>query len=229
SIRVAATPPAEHLRRARQWVSYKKLIGPEGVRRASGRRNGRLRVGYLSADFREHAISYLIAGALESHDRGAVEVTAYSYSPPDTSPMRHRIESAVEHFVDIAQMPDQAAAARIADDGIDVLVDLQGYTHHARTGILTFRAAPIQAQFLGYPGTMGIRLVDYLIADKFIIPESQFRHYAERIVHLLDSYQPNDPQRAIGPAPRRSEAGLPGTGVVFCSFNETYKISRAIF
>ena len=117
----------------------------------------------------------------------------------------------------------------IRADQIDILVDLQGYTHHARTGILTFRPAPIQAQFLGYPGTMGTRLVDYLIADKFIIRESQFRHYAERIVHLLDSYQPNDPQRAIGPAPRRSEAGLPGTGVVFCSFNETYKISRAIF
>jgi protein O-GlcNAc transferase len=229
SMLIAETTPAEQLRCARQWVAYKNLAARDGARRASGPGNGRLRIGYLSADFREHAISYLIAGALESHDRGAVEVTAYSYSPPDASPMRRRIESAVEHFVDVAHMQDQAAAARIADDGIDVLVDLQGYTHHARTGILTFRPAPIQAQFLGYPGTMGTRLVDYLIADKFIIPESKFRHYAERIVHLPDSYQPNDPQRAIGPTPTRSEAGLPETGVVFCSFNETYKISRAIF
>jgi len=229
SMLVADTTPAEQLRCARQWVSYKNFVTRDSVRRASGRRNDRLRIGYLSADFREHAVSYLIAGTLESHDRSAVEITAYSYSPPDSSPMRRRIESAVEHFVDIAHMQDQTAAARIADDGIDVLVDLQGYTHHARTGILTFRPAPIQAQFLGYPGTMGTRLVDYLIADKFIIPESHFRHYAERIVHLPDCYQPNDPQRAIGPAPTRSEAGLPGTGLVFCSFNETYKISRAIF
>jgi predicted O-linked N-acetylglucosamine transferase (SPINDLY family) len=108
-------------------------------------------------------------------------------------------------------------------------VDLKGYTQNARTGILTYRAAPIQAQFLGYPGTMGTRLVDYLIADRFVVPEAHFRDYDEHIVHLPDCYQPNDPHRVAGAPPTRADAGLPETGMVFCSFNETYKITPVMF
>ena len=127
----------------------------------------RLRIGYLSSDFHEHATAYLIAGVLESHDRRLFEIIAYSYGPNDPTPMRRRLQSAFARFVDMGDLSDQAAAAAIHADAIDILVDLKGYTQHARTGILTFRPAPIQAQYLGYPGTMGTRLVDYLIADRF--------------------------------------------------------------
>jgi predicted O-linked N-acetylglucosamine transferase (SPINDLY family) len=188
-----------------------------------------LRIGYLSADFHKHATAYLIAGLLESHDRQAFDIIGYSYGPEDRSSMRARLRSACTDFVGIGATSDAEAAARIHADGIDILVDLKGYTQHARPGILTYRAAPIQAQFVGYPGTMGTRLVDYLIADSFVIPETHFRYYDERIVHLPDCCQPNDPLRSMGAVPARADAGLPETGFVFCSFNETYKITPAMF
>ncbi len=223
---------AEQQRCARQWVSHKRLFRAGSVSRdvsSPDVAQRRLRIGYLSADFHEHATAYLIAGLLESHDRQAFEIFAYSYGPNDPSPMRQRLKSACAHFVSIGTMSDREAAACIHADGIHILVDLKGYTQHARTAILTYRPAPIQAQFLGYPGTMGTRIVDYLIADRFVVPESQFHHYDEHIVHLPDCYQPNDPQRVIGATPTRTAAGLPATGMVFCSFNETYKITPTMF
>ncbi len=229
SMLVADTTAAEQLECARQWVAHKGLRARDQVPAASHEREPRLHVGYLSADFHEHATAYLIAGMLESHDRRAFKITAYSYGRPDASPTRRRLISACEDFIDIADITDEAAAARIRDDHVDILVDLKGYTQHARTGILVYRSAPIQAQFLGYPGTMGTRLIDYLIADRFVVAESQFQWYVEQIVHLPECYQPNDPKRAIGSTPTRAEAGLPSSGIVFCSFNETYKISPAMF
>jgi len=233
SMLAADTTPAEQLSCARQWASYKNLraLDDRRTRRAPSPDEAAraLRIGYLSADFRPHATAYLIAGMLESHDRGTFHITAYDYGPPDASPMRERLRSAVPSFVEIDHLTDRAAAERIRDDGIDILVDLKGYTQHARTAILAYRPAPIQAQFLGYPGTMGTRIVDYLIADRFVVPESHFAHYVERVVHLPDCYQPNDPKRAIGVTPSRHEAGLPDTGFVFCSFNETWKIAPVMF
>jgi predicted O-linked N-acetylglucosamine transferase (SPINDLY family) len=174
-------------------------------------------------------VAYLIVGVLESHDREAFEIAGYSYGRNDESPIRRRVQSACARFVEIASLSDQDAAARIQADDVDILVDLTGYTQHARTAILSYRPAPIQAQFLGYPGTMGTRLVNYVIADPFVVPAAHFRYYDERVVHLPDCYQPNDPQRPIGPTPARRDAGLPETGVVFCSFNETYKITPGMF
>ncbi|HYR84577.1 MAG TPA: tetratricopeptide repeat protein [Terriglobia bacterium] len=237
SIVVSDTSEAEQLRCARQWVSHKRLLRVRDVSRgpstrAAASRDGpslRLRIGYLSADFHEHATAYLIAGLLEAHDREAFEIAAYSSGPDDASPMRRRLRSACSRFVEIGALSDQKAAACIQADGIDILVDLKGYTQHARTGILTYRPAPIQAQFLGYPGTMGTRLVDYLIADRFVVPEAHFRFYDEHVIHLPDCYQPNDPHRLIGPAPSRTVAGLPEAGMVLCSFNETYKITPTLF
>ena len=222
----------EQLRCARQWVAHKRFFraghqprhAPSG---ASAPR--RLRIGYLSADFHEHATAYLIAGLLESHDRHAFEIIAYSYGQRDASPMRARLQSACARFMEMGALSDKEAAAAIRSDGVDILVDLKGYTQNARTGILTYRPAPIQAQFLGYPGTMGTRLVDYLIADRFVVPHAHFHDYDERIVHLPDCYQPNDSQRTIAATPSRTDAGLPETGMVFCSFNETYKITPGMF
>jgi predicted O-linked N-acetylglucosamine transferase (SPINDLY family) len=221
----------EQLRCARQWVPHKRflpvnpaLCGPVPYDNAPRR----LRIGYLSSDFQEHATAFLIAGLLESHDRQAFDVIAYSYGRHDDSPIRRRLEAAAR-FVEMGDLSDRAAAAGIHADGIDILVDLKGYTRDARPAILTFRPAPIQVQFLGYPGTMGTRLVDYLIADRFVVPEAHFRYYDERIVHMPDCYQPNDPRRLVGPTPTRTDAGLPEMGVVFCSFNETYKITPGVF
>jgi protein O-GlcNAc transferase len=232
SMLVSDLSRAEQLHCARQWVAHKRFFrtGDLPPHLPSGEREPRrLRIGYLSADFHEHATAYLIAGLLESHDREAFEIIAYSYGPPDAGPMRRRLQAACARVVEIAARSDQQAAAGIHADGVDILVDLKGYTQHARTAILTYRPAPIQAQFLGYPGTMGTRLVDYLIADRFVVPAAHFRDYDERIVHLPDCYQPNDPHRVIGATPTRADAGLPETGMVFCSFNETYKITPDMF
>jgi protein O-GlcNAc transferase len=234
SMLASEAPAAEQLRCARQWVMHKKLFAAGDVRRrggASSSGGGRdsLRIGYLSADFREHPVAYLMAGVLESYDRAAFEIVAYSYGPNDASPIRRRVQSACSRFVEIDALSDRNAAARIQADGIGILVDLTGYTQHARTGILTFQPAPIQAQFLGYPGTMGTRLVNYLIADAFVVPNAHFKYYDEHVVHLPHCYQPNDPHRPIGPTPTRTDAGLPDAGVVFCSFNETYKITPKMF
>jgi predicted O-linked N-acetylglucosamine transferase (SPINDLY family) len=226
------TSGAEQLRCARQWVAHKRFFRTGDLPRAAPSGEPaprRLRIGYLSADFHEHATAYLIAGLLESHDRHAFEIIAYSYGGRDASPMRRRLQAACARFVEMGSLSDRAAAAGIHGDGVDILVDLKGYTQHARTGILTYRPAPIQAQFVGYPGTMGTRLVDYLIADRFVVPEAHFRDYDERIVHLPDCYQPNDPHRVMGPTPTRTEAGLPEIGMVFGSFNETYKITPGMF
>jgi protein O-GlcNAc transferase len=129
----------------------------------------------------------------------------------------------------MGDLSDREAAVAIQADGIDILVDLNGYTKHARTEILTYRPAPIQIQFLGYPGTMGTPLVDYLIADWFVIPEAHSQYYDEQIVRLPDCYQPNDPRRERGAIPTRKDAGLPDLGVVFCSFSEAFKITPTMF
>jgi protein O-GlcNAc transferase len=232
SVLTAGTTRAEQLRSARQWAAHAQLALAERSLYREPRSKGSprpLRIGYLSADFHDHATGYLIAGLLESHDPHAVHVTAYSYGRPSTGSLRDRLRAACAQFVDVSGLSDEEAALRIAADAIDILVDLKGYTQHARTGILTFRAAPIQVQFLGYPGTMGTPLVDYLIADPFVVPEAHSADYDEQIVRLPDCYQPNDPGRIVGPTPTRLEAGLPETGLVLCSFNENYKITPALF
>ena len=185
----------------------------------------RLRVGYLSSDLRDHAIGTLMAEVFELHDRGRVEVTAYYCGPPSTAPLQARIKAAVEHWVDIREMTDDAAAARIAADGIDILVDVNGYTRDARTAIFARRPAPVQVNWLGYPGTLGTPWHHYIIADPWIIPPEAEPHYSERVLRL-PCYQPNDRKRVIAATPSRAAAGLPGQGFVFCCFNASQKLSR---
>ncbi len=195
---------------------------------APGSREG-LRIGYLSADFREHAISHLIVEVLEQHDRRRFEIIGYSYGPDDNSPMRDRVVAACDHFVDISSVSHDSAARRIYNDKIDVLVDLQGYTRSSRPQIAALKPAPVLVNFLGYPGTCGADWVDYLIADPFITPPQSRDHYCERLVLLPDCYQPNDRRRTIGPTPTRAACGLPASGFVFCNFNQSYKITPAMF
>nr|MDJ0862744.1 tetratricopeptide repeat protein [Gammaproteobacteria bacterium] len=188
-----------------------------------------LRIGYLSADFRQHATSCLLAEVLEKHDRRRFCIAAYSYGPDDRSPLRDRVASACDHFIDIREHSHDAAASLIYQDKVDILVDLMGYTRYARPQITALRPAPVQVNYLGYPGTCGAEWVDYIIADPNVIPRALGDCYSERVVVLPDSYQPNDRTRPIGCTPDRRACDLPESALVFCNFNQTYKITPAMF
>ena len=190
----------------------------------------RIRIAYLSADFHEHATSYLMAELFERHDHNRFETTALSFGPDGAGPMRARLVAAFDRFVDIRTRTDLEAAQLLRQLEIDIVVDLKGHTGGGRQAILAHRPAPVQVNYLGYPSTMALPQIDYILADRFIIPESHEGFYAEQVACLPDCYQPNDTRRAIAElVPSRAEAGLPAAGFVFCSFNNTYKLSPQIF
>ena len=190
----------------------------------------RIRVGYLSADFRAHPVADLIVELFESHDRNRFAVTGYSYGPDDGSALRHRIASSFERFVDLRDASLADSIQRIVADRIDILVDLTGFTQHSRTEIAASRPAPVQVNYLGYPSTMGAEFIDYILVDHFIVPADRQPWYTENLVHLPCCYQVNDTRRKLSErSPTRADAGLPETGFVFCSFNSNYKITADIF
>ena len=190
----------------------------------------RIRVAYLSSDFREHAMSFLAAGMFECHDKSHFDVTAISCGPDDNSELRQRLKASFEHFIDARMYGDDQIANLLKEFEIDILVDLTGFTDGPRTGVFAKRPAPIQINYLGYPGTMGAPYIDYIIADRIIIPEHQREFYSEKVVYLPNSYQVNDAKRSIGSkAFTRMELGLPLTGFVFCCFNDNYKIMPHVF
>jgi len=198
----------------------------------SGRRqrHERIRIGYVSADFREHPVSLLMAGIFEAHDRERFETTAISLRPQDDSAIAGRIRGAFNQFIDVTKCTDGEAVALLRDREIDIAVDLTGYTDGFRAGLFARRSAPIQVNYLGYPGTLAANYMDYLIADRTVIPEADRGFYNERIVYLPDCYQPNDAGRTIAErVPTRMECGLSETGFVFCCFNNHYKIHPPIF
>ena len=197
----------------------------------AGKTDGRIKIGYLSSDFQEHATAYLMAELFERHDRARFHITAYSYGPDDNSDMRKRLVKAFDSFIDLSNLSDHAAAQKIYDDGVDILIDLKGgATKDARIGILGYRPAPVQVNYIGYPGTTGVNFIDYIIADRFIIPEDQQHFYSEKVICLPDCYQPNDTHRKIAETvPTRTACGLPEQGFVFCSFNGSYKITPQVF
>jgi protein O-GlcNAc transferase len=225
--------PEDHLLSARQWSKRLLRVNKAPftyapVRSASGGK--RLRIGYLSADFYGHATASLIAELIERHDRQRFEIFGYCFSRDDDSAARHRLVAGFDNFVNIRGLSHAEAARRINADAVDILVDLKGYTDNARTEILACRPAPIQVNYLGYPGPMGADFIDYIIADDFILPMDQQPFYDERIVHLPGCYQPNDTQRPIAEEwPSRAECGLPETGIVFACFNNSYKITPDVF
>jgi len=189
----------------------------------------RLKIGYLSGDFHSHATAFLAAGLFEFHDRQRFEIVAYSTGPDDHSPMRARIERAFDRFVDLRGRDPHAIAEAIRRDGVDILVDLKGHTEGASPIVLARRPAPIQVHYLGYPGTLGGGLVDYLIGDPNVTPTEHAPDYAEALVCLPDAYQINDRQRPIADPPSRAELGLPEAGIVFSNFNQIFKISPQVF
>ena len=186
-----------------------------------------LRVGYLSADFHEHATAYLAAGLFEHHDPARVASFAYAIDRDDGGPMRARLRRAFGQWRDLAGLDDATAAARIAADGLDVLVDLKGHTQGSRLGILATRPAPVQIHYLGFPGTLAYAAVDALVADPIVVPPGDERHYAEAVLRLPRCYQVNDRSRPRPPAPSRASVGLPERGLVLASFNQGYKLTRA--
>ena len=223
-----ASSPAEQLRAARAFAA-RPVVEPPDFGHVS-RPTGKLRIGYLSSDFYRHATALLIAELIELHDRSRFEVFAYSHGADDHSAIGARLRKGFDHFVDLRPLTDDEAARRIHDDGIDILIEMKGYTSGARTGIAARRPAPVQASFLGFPGTMGVDFIDYIIADPFVLPMDQQEYFSEKIVHLPHCYQPNDATRIIADVtPTRAQCGLPDDGFVFCSFNNSYKITPAFF
>lgn len=188
----------------------------------------KIHVGYFSADLRKHPVSQLMAEIFELHDRNSFHVTAYSYGADDGSDMRKRLEKAFDRFVDLQEFTDEEIAQRIFQDQTDILVDLTGYTHNSRSRILTLRPAPVQVGYIGYLGTMGGTFMDYIIADPFLIPREDQKYYTEKVAYL-PFYQANDRQCTVAETPSRKACGLPQQGVVFCSFNQTYKILPDVF
>jgi predicted O-linked N-acetylglucosamine transferase (SPINDLY family) len=190
----------------------------------------KIRIGYFSADFYDHPVAALMAETFEAHDRSRYEVTAFSFGLDTQDGMRRRMERAFDRFLDVRGKSDQDIALLARSVGIDIAVDLAGYTGGSRTGIFALRAAPIQVNYLGYPGTMGAEYMDYLIGDRTVVPEAQQRHYTEKIVYLPHSYLPHDSSRTISETVfTREELGLPPTGFVFCCFNNSYKITPSTF
>ncbi|CAA2140525.1 tetratricopeptide repeat protein [Hyphomicrobium sp. ghe19] len=190
----------------------------------------RIRLGFLSCDFFEHATAMLFAEVLEKLDHARFEIFGYCFSPEDGSAMRQRLLKAFEHVRKIGEMTSRDAAAQINADGIDILVDLKGFTKDARPEIFSYRPAPIQVNYLGYPGTMGADFIDYILADAVVAPMEHQPDYSEKIVHLPNTYQPNDRQRVISQEPvTRADCGLPEDAFVFCSFNNSYKLNPTMF
>jgi protein O-GlcNAc transferase len=190
----------------------------------------KIRLAYLSADYHDHATASLMAGVFERHDRSKFEINAVSFGPPSTSEIRRRLVGAFDRFIDVRPKSDQAIAEAIREMEIDIAVDLKGFTQDCRIGILARRPAPIQVNFLGYPGTTAAPYIDYIIADRVVIPTGHQQFYSEHVVYLPHSYQPNDDRRARPvSAASRADQGLPEQGFVFCSFNNTYKIAPEIF
>jgi predicted O-linked N-acetylglucosamine transferase (SPINDLY family) len=190
----------------------------------------KIRVGYFSADFRTHPSSVLTADLFETHDRSRFEFTGFYFGPDVHDGMRRRISAALDRFIDVGAKSDQEIAQLARELQIDIAVDLMGFTEHSRTGIMACRAAPVQVSYLGYPGTMGAAYIDYIVADEVLIPDESRKHYAEKIVFLPHSFQPNDRKREISArAFTRGELGLPSSGVVFCAFHNSYKIMPAMF
>jgi predicted O-linked N-acetylglucosamine transferase (SPINDLY family) len=193
-------------------------------------RHGKIRVAYLSGDFNNTAVASLMAGVFEQHDRTKFETVAISFRDGDGSEMRGRLARSFGRFVDVSHVSDAEVAAYLRQNEVDIAVDLMGFTGDSRPGILALRPAPVQVNHLGFAGTMGADHIDYILADRIVIPNESLSHFHEAVVHLPDCFLPTDSRRAVAQrTPSRAEAALPKQGFVFCSFNNSYKFSPEMF
>ncbi len=230
TVLAIATSPDDQLQCARSFARARVPVSGRPLWQGDIYRHDRIRVAYISADFRPHAVSNLMVGMFECHDRSQFDVTAISIGPEDNSEYGRRLNGAFEHFIDVQRKSDQEIAALMRELEIDIAVDLMGHTRNARLGIFARRPAPIQVSYLGYLATTGVEFIDYVIADKIVLPPDQQKYYTERIVRLPDCFMVNDNRQVIAPGtPSRQDAGLPDEGFVFCSFNASYKFGRPMF
>lgn len=221
--------PEDHLLCARAWVRAKHPARPP-LWQGEIYTHDRIRIGYVSSDLHSHATAHLMADMFELHDRRKFEVTAYSIGVDDGSAIRERLIRAFDKFIDCQNLSDAEISDRILKSEIDILVDLKGFTQGARTDIFAVRSAPVQVNYLGYPGTMGAPFIDYVIGDRTLFAESDAADFTEKLVRLPQCYQPNDRHRQISERTfSREECGLPREGIVFCCFNNSYKILPEMF
>ncbi len=227
----ATDDPAIQLAAARRFLQHPlHLISsapPLSERRDYG--HDKIRIGYLSSDFRWHAVSLLTAELLELHDRSRVEVFGFCWTPPEDSVMRTRMITAMDRHIQIGHLNDEAAARCIRSFDIDVLVDLHGLATHARPNIMMHRPAPVQVTYLGYPGSTGHPEIDYVLADDYLVPDESLPWFTETPIRLPTVFQVSDRKRQTGERPSRQSCGLPEEGFVFCSFSNTHKITPEVF
>ncbi|HZY18587.1 MAG TPA: tetratricopeptide repeat protein [Ramlibacter sp.] len=222
--------PELGLRAAATWARDKHPVAAMHPVAGQKQRADRIVVGYYSADFHDHATSYLMAEFFERHDRRRFELVAFSFGPDVDDASRRRLVATFDRFLDVRSDSDEAIARRSRELGVDIAVDLKGFTLDGRPGIFAQRAAPIQVSYLGYPGSTGADFMDYVLADAVVVPEGDEPFYSEKIVRLPFSYQVTDTRRAVSPSPpSRREAGLPEQGIVLCCFNNNYKITPETF
>jgi len=220
--------PGRH--RKRSEIFAREQYGSSQLAPLAVREPARLRIGYFSADFHGHAVMYQLIRTLELHDKTRFEVYAYSFGPPADDAIRRRVKAAVDVFRDVRALTGNDIAALARQDRIDVAIDLMGYTRNGRPEIFVQRAAPVQISYLGYPGTLGASFMDYLIADRILIPEDLRQYYWEKIIYLPNAHMATDNTKEIAEMPiSRAEMGLPEHAFVFCCFNSSYKISPAEF
>ncbi len=221
--------PADQLTCSRTFIADKYPAAPNPVWRGERYRHDRVRLAYLSGDFHNHAVAQLMVELFETHDRARFETTAVSIGPGHEDALRKRLEKGFDRFLDVQAKGDRDIALLLRELEIDIAVDLQGFTKGCRAGILAQRAAPLQVNYFGYPGTMGADYVDYIIADKRVIPEAARPYYSEKVVYLPDCYQVNSRRAIAERIPTRAELALPEEGFVFCCFNNNYKILPPVF
>ena len=221
--------PAKQLVAAQRYFKKKVLQDAPRLAPSSGYLHSKIRVGYLSSDFSLHPVSMLMVQLFELHDRSSFEVYGFCWSPQDGSALRERVIKSFDHFIRIDGLSDDASAQLIRNHEIDVLVDLQGQTAGARADILARCPAPIQITYLGLPATTGFPFIDYVIADEFLIPREQAPYYSEQPLYMPNIYQVSDRLRPVGARSTRQSCGLPESGFVFCSFNNSYKYTPEIF
>jgi predicted O-linked N-acetylglucosamine transferase (SPINDLY family) len=225
----ASDDPGMQLATAMRFVQEKVNLKLQALPAKKNPPHTKLRIGFLSSDFCLHAVSLLTVELLELLDRTRFEVYGFCWSREDGSALQKRMIAAMDHHVRIGHLSDEEAAKNIQDRSIDILIDLQGITSGARPNILSYRPAPIQMTYLGFPGTTGHPCIDYVIADRFLIPVEMKPYYSEKPFYMPDVFQCSDRQRPVGPKPKKSTYGLPEDKFVFCTFNNNYKFTPSMF
>lgn len=216
-------------KKAAQFYCAKQFSAIKPLPRPMPWKHDRVRLGYISSDFHAHATAFLMAELFELHNRDRFDVFVYSYGVDDHSAIRERLKKRAEHFIELNALTPAQCAERIRKDEIDILIDLKGHTSGARLDILAYRPAPLQAHWLGFPGTIGASFIDFFIADPTTVPIGSEKYFTEKVMRMPNCYQVNDRQKNISPAKPKSAYGLPEKSLVLAAFNQTYKITPEIF